>query len=66
MIWASESVAWQLRTFYGGDVAPEMAQWKTEVSVTIPIVESETHFQKTISSVSMCDFTFCVISMLNI
>ena len=43
-----------------------MVQWYTAVSVTMPIVVSDTHFQNTISSLLVCDLTFCLVSMLKI
>src|ERR1700729_2904890 len=66
MIWAPASVAWRSNIFCGGDVWSEIVQWKTDVSVTIPTVVSETHFQNTISSLLTCDLTFCFVSILKI
>ena len=41
-------------------------QWYTAVSVTIPMVVSDIHFQKTTSESLTCDLTFCFASISNI
>lgn len=47
-------------------MASAIVQWYTAVSVTKPMTVSETHFQKTTSSLFKCDFTFCFVSILKI
>ena len=43
-----------------------MDQWKTAVSVTIPTMLSDIHFQKITSSALAWDLTLVLVSMLNI
>jgi hypothetical protein len=64
MICAPESVAWWSKIFCGGDARPETAQRKTEVSVTVPIVVSETHFQNTMSALLACSFTKGILHIM--
>ncbi len=50
MTWVPAGIGCLSKAFRGTDVVSEIDQWRTVVSVTIPMTESETQVQKTMSS----------------
>jgi hypothetical protein len=61
-----DNVGCQSKTFCGGDVGSMIVQWHMDVSVTIPIMVSETHFQNDIYLLLAWDLTFCFVLILEI
>ena len=66
MIWVlAPMVGWRSNTFAGAP-APSALQWKTDVAVTNARLFGPVHFQKTMGESTSCDFSFDLVSRLNI